>query len=183
MSQSLTSIKARLSLGAVIANLLTGASTAIQATQQLDHIVRLTSGTTINKADRVWASPARTLTGATSETLDLYDMGSVDIGAGAGNDAVGAAWLLAELVGLIIINSTDSAGDLTIGAEGSGAAFNSIFGGSDTASIGPIPPGGALELINPANPAWLVADTTNHLLKIASSDDVIFSVGLLGRSA
>lgn len=185
MARSLSSFAAQASLGATLANTLTSLSSnspSASAAQLLAFKFALSNGTTANAADRVWVA-TRSLVGATSENIDLYDLGSLDIGAGAGLDALGQAWSIAELVGLMVINATTSTGTITIGGEGSGNAWNSAFGGSDSATFGPIGPGGCVFALNPVDPAWAVADSSNHLLKIASSANVTYSICLLGRSA
>lgn len=181
MTRSLSSFKAQASLGASLANSLTSGVASV--TQKLEAAYAFVTGTAAGQADRVWEDVDRTLTGATSENIDMYDLGSIDIGAGAGKDGAGQALALVEICGLLIVNDSESVGDITVGGEGSGAAWNSLFSGSDAYTLGPIPPGGFVLIVNPANPAWAVADTTNHLLKIASSDDVTYSIAILGRSA
>ena len=142
-----------------------------------------TEGTTTGKADKIWSSTARTLTGSTSENIDLYDFGGIDIGTGSGEDALGNPLTLADIVAVIIENNPTSTGNLTIGGEGSAAAWNSIFNASDTAEVGPLPPGGVFLIAARADPAFAVADTSNHLLKIASSANLTYDIYIVGRSA
>lgn len=148
----------------------------------------LSNGTGANQFDRCWYAEDRVLNSGTSENLDLYDLASFDIGAGAGKDALGLAMTNAELVGMAIVNSVDSAGDLYVGGEGSGASFQSVFHvsgtASDTAGFGPIKPGGFMSFFSPGNPAYVIADSTNHLLKFAApSGNVTYSCIFFARSA
>lgn len=144
----------------------------------------LTSGTTADKADFVWSDTGRTITSAGSESIDLYDLGSIDIGGGAGKDGLGQAVTLAEIVAIIVVNTSASAGNLIIGGEASAAAWNSPFNGSDTATAGPFPPDSFWYLYSSADPAFAVADTSNHLLKLAASGgDVTYDIAVLGRTA
>lgn len=146
----------------------------------------LTNGTGANQADVIWSDQSRTLSASATENVDVYDLGTIDIGAGAGLDALGQAVANAEVVGVVVKVDSSSGGTLLIGGEGSGAAWNSIFNGSDTATLGPIGAGGFVVLYNPVDPAFAVADTTNHLLKFAEAggaSSVTYSIGLIARSA
>lgn len=148
----------------------------------------LANGTNANQFDRCWYDDSRTINSGASENLDLYDLASFDIGAGAGKDALGQSMSNAELVGLGVWNLAASTGDLYIGGEGSGAAFQSFFhvsaSASDTAGFGPLKPGGLFLVFSPPDPAWAIADTTNHLLKFAASGgNVTYAVIFFARSA
>ena len=140
-------------------------------------------GTTTGKADKIWPSTARSLSGATSENIDVYDFGTIDIGTGAGEGPLGNPLTLAEIVAIIVENNSTSTGNLTIGGEGSAAAWNSILNASDTAELGPLPPGGFFIIGAGADPAFAVADTSNHLLKMASSATLTYDILIIGRSA
>ncbi len=141
------------------------------------------SGTTANKADRAWWSLGRALA-VGSEDFDLYDLASVDIGAGAGLDPLGQALAFAEICLLIVVNN-DADGSLRVGGKATTAAWNSPFGGSDDDAYILIPPGGFIVLACPSDPAWVVADTSNHLLKVEAitADVSDYDIILLGRSA
>jgi hypothetical protein len=142
------------------------------------------SGTGAGQADRFWQSTGRTLTSAATEDLDVYDLGSLDIsGAGAGRDALGQLWTVAEIAGILVFNRGTSAGNLLVGNNNTTAAWNSILNASDTAAI-TLPPSGILLLASTNDPAWAVADSSNHLLRFtASGGACTYDVYLLGRSA
>lgn len=143
----------------------------------------LTNGTTADKANRYLESRNRTLTSGNSETLDLYDLGTLDIGAGAGEDALGLPLAAVELVGILIRVTSTGAGKLLVGGEGTAACFNSIFNGDDDAKA-VVAAGGHFQAFNPADPAFAIADTSNHLLKLeASGGNVTFDVFLIFRDA
>jgi hypothetical protein len=186
MPRSLSNIQILATFGAVLANTIDGSDRSVQSTirRAFTPDTRLASGTGANQADRIWLDKDRTLISGGTENIDLYDLGSIDIGAGAGRDELGQAVTIAEIVALYIENLTSSTGSLIIGGEGSGATWNSPFNASDSAKLGPLPPGGILLLFAPTDPAWAVADSTNHLLKIeASGGAVTYHIGFLGRSA
>jgi hypothetical protein len=82
-----------------------------------------------------------------------------------------------------VFNRSTSAGNLLVGNNNTTAAWNSILNASDTAAI-TLPPSGILLLASTNDPAWAVADATNHLLRFtASGGAVTYDVYLLGRSA
>lgn len=153
-----------------------------------------TSGTGVNKANLVW-SDLRSIATASSEVIDLFDL-AIDAGS-AQTDGLGLAFANLALKGLCI-QIVDSAGaqittptageSLKIGGEGSTAAFQTLFHVSgtlsDTAGM-VIAPGGALMLFAPSAIGYVVADTTNHLLKIANAGaaTIYYKIWILGATA
>lgn len=182
MADALTVSAIRLALDAVFTNGLTDGQT-LSATHSFAFSDSLADGTSADQADKIWKSENRSLSGATSETIDVFDLASINIGAGAGKDCFGGSWATVEIVGLFVFNDTTSTGNLTIGADGTTACWNSIFNGDDEAAIGPIGPGGWFGIYRPDNPAFAVADSSNHLLKIASSASLTYDIWILARSA
>lgn len=166
------------SLVSTLTNSLATPSALVEATISL----AFSDGTAANKADKLWASKDRSLSGATAEDIDLYDLGSIDIGAGAGKDPLGQALALAEVAGIIVYNAATSVGTLTIGNKNATTAWNSWCNGSDTAAV-TLYPGGVFAICSPTDPAYAVADTSNHLLTMTSSDTLTYDVYVLGRSA
>lgn len=148
---------------------------------EFDASAALTDGAAANQADAYWSSRGRTLASGNDETIDLFDFGSLDIGAGAGLDPVGQAITLESVVALIVRNNSSSTGTLTVGAEGTGAAWNSPFAGDDEAAL-TLPPGATACLVSPGATGWAVADSTNHLLKIAASGGAVnYDIIVIGR--
>jgi len=183
MAEALASISAQMTLRATLSQSIDGGNQSAQCTQGFAKSWSLTTGTAVDKADRVWCDESRALSSGSSENLDLYDLASFDIGAGAGKTALGQSLALVEIVGICWVNLSTSSGSLVVGGEGSGATWNSLFAGSDTATL-TFPPGGGALFVCPYDPAWLVADSTNHLLKFAASGGAVtYSVAFLGRSA
>lgn len=144
--------------------------------------IELLSGTTINKCDRVWFDENRSLAVGT-EDLDIYDLGSEDMGAGAGKDPLGQALTFAEIVALIVVND-DADGTLKLGGKGDTTAWNSLFGGDDDAVL-VVPPLTAVAIVCRSDPGYAVADVSNHILKVeaANADVGDWSIYLVGRSA
>lgn len=147
----------------------------------------LTDGTTANKADVVWYDQARALTGTTPEDIDMYDLASLDIGAGAGKGPLGNTYANVEIVLLLVTNDSTSTGNIYVGGKNAGTAWNSFLAiagvADDTAQVGPLKPGGGFAIWNPADPAMAVADTTNHLLTITPTANATYNFYLIGRSA
>ena len=182
MADTLTAtIKA--SLTGTYTNTLTNSGGGVSFPFSKEIKLAITDGTTTGKADIVWSSTARSLSGATSEDIDMYDLGTIDIGTGAGESALGNAITFTDIVLLFVENNSTSTGNLTIGNKNTTAAWQTPFGASDTASVGPIPPGGWFMLGAGADPAFAVADTSDHLLKMTSSATLTYDIYIIGRSA
>lgn len=135
-------------------------------------------GTSANQADAFIFEIDRTLS-STSENLDMYDLAAFD----AATDIYGNAVTFAEIVAILIQCESTSTTNLLVGGLSATTAWNSIFNGDDDAKI-PVHPGGFLMLVAPDDPAYAVADTSNHLLKMeASGGNVTYNLAILGRSA
>ena len=185
MPRSLSTVSAQAILRATVGATADGGVITATGSHGVAQSVNFSaSGTGSGQADRFWQSTGRTLSSAATEDLDVYDLGSLDIsGAGAGRDALGQLWTVAEIAGLLVFNRSTSAGNLLVGNNNTTAAWNSILNASDTAAI-TLPPSGILLLTSTNDPAWAVADATNHLLRFtASGGAVTYDVYLLGRSA
>lgn len=121
-----------------------------------------------------------------SIVLDVFDFAGFDAGAGDGKDLLGQPMALDEVTGIIAFVRAGSDGGLTIGNDGTGATFNSIFDGRDDAVIGPIRATatmpGVFILFTPSVDGWDVADGTNHKLKFeAVAGALAFDLVILGR--
>lgn len=145
----------------------------------------LANGTGASQFNRGWQSKGRALTSGASEDIDLYDLGSLDIGAGAGEDGLGLGLTATAVVCIVVTNNTSSVGNLVFGGKNTAAAWNSPFGvggsASDTAQL-ILPPRGGVCLWAVGSPAFAVADTSNHLLTIAASGGAInYDIAVLFR--
>lgn len=138
----------------------------------------LGQGTGSGQCDRAWSEYSRALATGLEEDLDMYDLGTRDIGAGAGLDSLGQSIQIAEIVGILIYNA--GPGTLTIAPQ-SGNGWTALLGANGTHAIGS---GGFLQAYNPADPAMVVTDTTNHSLNFAASGGACtYDVHLVARSA
>lgn len=144
--------------------------------------INLTSGTGALMFNRGWQSKNRALVSAATLSVDMYDLGALDLGTGAGEDALGLALACSAVVCLCVENLSTSAGTLLVGGEGSAAAWNSIFNGVDTAKLS-LPPNSGVCIWAVGATAFPVADTSNHLLKFeASGGDCSYNITVLCRA-
>lgn len=183
MTARLESGKVEVTLSALLKNILTDAS-EVQFNMDNKVTLNLQHGTVLNQANRGNQSKSRILSAASSEVLDLYDLAALDVGGGPGKDVLGLSVANVELIGLLAYNVGDAGNDgsLIIGGEGTGAAW-ADFIQSDTATLR-IPPTGFMLIGCGKDPAWLINDVSNHLLKFAASGGAVkYNVAWLTRDA
>lgn len=147
-----------------------------------DYSQSLANGVLASRANRAWQSKNRTLSSGANEVLDLYDMGTVDIGAGAGLDGNGQAVAFEEIVGIMIVNenAVGVAGQLEIEPDATNG-WAPI--GSHTAATGGALRGqGCLVKSQVAEAGFDVTDASSHRIKLtANGGDVTYSIYLLAR--
>lgn len=170
------------SLTGIISNLLDGDETGTSNVNLGDTLIQaLTTGTSASQLDRIWSDKARAITSGTSEDIDLFDFGSIDTGAGPGNDALGLSLALLDIVAILIVNASASSGTLIVGAKGDATEWESLFTDASTVKLHP---NSFLLAGSPADSAWVVADGSNHVLKFAASGgDLNYGLHIFGRSA
>jgi hypothetical protein len=134
----------------------------------------IADGTGVNQANRAFFD-TRTLSGTTSENISMFSiLGSPD--------NVGQTYAITRVYALIIENKNLVAGNfILVGGEGSSAAWKSPFNGSATEKL-KVEPGGVLILLAPSAAGYVVANTTNHLLKIdcPGATAVDYNIGVVG---
>lgn len=140
-------------------------------------VLRITDGTTANKADILYAAQRAVTTGA-NDDIDL---------AGVLTNAFGETITAAELVAILVINEpvTGAANTtaLTIGAGSN--PFVGFLGGT-TPTIGPLRPGAAFMLFaGDAAGIGTVTAGTGDILRItnASGATANYQIAILARSA
>lgn len=179
--RSLTSPKLNLKISAVVTNTLSDASTVTVSQPNLAYSKTLTSGVSDSQANRGWQSLNRTIVAAHQETLDLYDLAAVDIGADAGRDAVGQLVVFEEIVAIAIVNEnlSTAAGQLEIlPAASEGWA---PIGSHTVANGGALYGQGVLLKCQVAEAGFDVAGSSHRLTLRASGGDVAYSIYLLAR--
>lgn len=140
-------------------------------------LASLTTGVGANAGNQVFHD-TRTLASAATENIDMYDY------AGA-LDGLGVALTMARVKVLIIHNKSTTASDvLTVGGEGSAAAWNSPFNASDTAKM-TIRGGAHFILTAPDATGYAVVDVSNHLFKIVNdgAGSVTYDIVVIGANA
>lgn len=178
MAATLTDLMATFTLQAKLADSI-GGVTLTDLLAQLAFALTLSSGTTANCADRIMVNKGRSLTSGNNVDLDMHDFANWS----PTTDPVRNVITFAEVVAFAVVSKASSAGDLIVGGNGTAAAWQSPFAADDTFKV-TVRPGGFLFMAAPADPAYAVADTTNHLLRLAASGgNVDYDVGALGRSA
>lgn len=183
MVRSLSSMKLTLKMTASLANLLTDASTVSIAHPNLSYNPSLTSGVSANQANRAWQSKSRSLGSGATETLDLFDMAGVDIGAGAGLDGLGQAVSpFEEIMAIAIVNENaiGAAGILEI-EPGAGTGWTPI--GTHTAATGGGLRGqGMMVKSQPAEAGFEITDASSHLIKFTANGAALtYSLYILAR--
>ena len=186
MATTLSKIHCSCNIGATLTDTLEGVARSEPG--GLAASLTLTAGTTANKVDRWIQDKDRLLNTGNSwtENLDLFDLAGFD----QTTDLLGNTVTCADIVGLYVFNHANSDGDLHVGGLSATTAWNSLFienGAGTTDDVGFIlKPGGFSLFGAPTDPAYAVADTTNHLLKMlaASGANVTtYDIGVLPRSA
>lgn len=174
------------SLKGLITNVLSATKTA-RPSAAIDQkkTIDFKTGTGPNQLDFIHCDEGRVLLDTINLDIDLFDLGTLDVGAGAGLDLLGQAINLAEITVIAIVNKS-TAGELVVGGEGSAAAFKQFFNntGVPADSSITVKAGGYLLLAAPLDPAYPVTDSTNHLLRLsAAGGDQTFDILIGGRSA
>lgn len=190
MTRSLEAIQLKLSLSATNKLILTNTARSTSGQVSLLSTPTLSSGNGIQEADRCWEYSA-TIAAAASLVIDLFDLGSLDAGAGAGKDNLGQSMAFSEIVAICIMNESvsvssedDSDSDtlpcLEIIPDPS-AGWTPI-GSHTEATGGALQAGGVLYKLQIEETAFLVEDAVSHRIKLtAVGDDVDFKIFLIGR--
>ena len=115
--------------------------------------------------DRSFALEDYSLTVASGNLdIDLYDLGSIDLGAGAGEDALGLTHANAK-VHLVAIQNKEITGGGTLRIDGGVTGhWTGILPASATLDI---PQGGFL-VVQFGDIGSTVTDTTNHMLRLSA---------------
>lgn len=181
-NRTLTGIILQVDLSATVQNTLEDAKITNVKHPSLSYRPTLSSGVNDNQANRGWQSESRSLGSGATETLDMYDVAGIDIGAGAGLDGVGQAVTYEEIVAIAILNENAiaAAGQLEIEP---GAANGWTALGSHTAATGGALRGQGLFLkAQPAEAGLDVTDASNHTLKFTANGAALtYSIYILAR--
>jgi hypothetical protein len=181
-NESITNAQVRVTLNATLVNTETVASpTFIEA---LSNALNYTNGTAANQANVLTAIKGLTINSGSSQEIDLSAFSTTDAGAGTGVDPLGVANTWLELVAIVVVSESTSAGNLTVGgtATTGSETFTSIWHATGNGIV--VQPGGMFMLATPAYPAYTITPSTNYILhNSASGGNVTYDLYLIGRNA
>jgi len=148
----------------VTANNAAGAGITINKSFSQDN----KNGSSVIVPDKVLLIDKEVITSGTSLTVDVYDLGTLDVGAGAGDDNLGETHANTAVNSIIIQNDGDSAGTLRINQTVANS-WSGLLGGSNQIDL---PAGGFFALSYGATGS-AVTDASSHLIQLdAVSGDV-----------
>jgi hypothetical protein len=191
MTRSLEGIQLRLSLSMTNKVTTSGgrASTGVCALSSNPTVL---SGNGISEANRAWEYSA-TLAESASLVIDLYDLGSLDTGAGAGKDNLGQVMAIDEIVAIAIMNesvsvSTDSDSDSDtlpcLSIEPDATNGWTPIGSHTDSTGGALQSGGVLFKMQIEETAFPVVDGSSHRIKLTTTGgDIDFKILVVGRGA
>jgi len=182
MVRSLSSPAFKLSLTATLRNTLSDGTVATAPEPNCSESLVLSNGVGDNQANRGWMSENLAIASGAQETLDIYDLASTDIGAGAGRDGVGQLIVYEEIVGIVIVNENlvTAAGQLEI-LPASSEGWTPI-GTHTVATGGALPGQGVLCKFNPSENGFDIDEATSHRITMrAVGGAVTRSIYLLAR--
>jgi len=182
MTRSLQSAKMKITCSGTVRNVLTSnTSRSSSGTVTFTRDTTIVDGIAANQANRGYEYSATILSGA-NVVIDLYDLGALDLGSGAGNDILGQEMLLESVVTLIIGNSN------AIGVAGSLEIIPDPTDGWTPIGTHTVATGGALRgqgVLLKHQPSLLgfnVTDASNHRIKLtASGGNVAFTLFMFAR--
>ena len=165
-----------------VSGTLTNSSTGAADKFSLAVVEAFSNGVGANMIQRHWEDQ-RTLTTGATEDIDVYDFGTLDIGAGAGLDALGQSMALTGIKAILVRNLSTSTGDLEVGNKAATTAWQSMFVGSGDADAACVvlAPGASFLYVDPSAAGLAVADTTNHLLTMTDTGGgCVYDIHVLG---
>lgn len=190
MVRSLQSISLQVLLKAIVKNTLTDTERVSTSPISFRSVPVLEDGFLENQANRGWEYSATILSGA-NLVIDLFDLGSLDAGAGAGKDPLGQAFALDEIVCIAIMNesvsvstTSDSDSDTLpcLEIEPDASAGWTPIGSHTNATGGALQSGGVLCKMQIEETAFVVTDGVSHRIKLtANGGDVDFKIIVIGR--
>lgn len=179
--RSLQNQQVKLSITATARNVLS-TDPALQASAAINfsHNPELSSGVSEDQANRVIDYSA-TIAASGTLVIDLYDLGTLDMGAGAGLDLLGQAVIIEEIMLIMIKNkSAESGGVLQIAPDASNGW--APIGSHTVANGGALQPDGLLLKMQTDTVGFDVADASSHrIILTATGGDVDFRLVILGR--
>ncbi len=141
---------------------------------------RLDDGVSADEINRAWIDKDRALATGVSEDIDFYDLGSLDIGAGAGNDPLGQALTFEEIV-TVMITQTGGTGRLQINATNPSNPL-AWMPSLTVANGGALRNDSVFLMHRPGEDGLDITDASSHMVRFgASGGNVTYTIVLLGR--
>ena len=176
MATSLTNIQLSAAIRATLSDTIESVTRSAQGSGSAS--LSFTNGTAINQADVFYQDLGRTISSGNNEDLNLFSMAGFD----TTKDALNNVAFFENVCGMLVVNTSSSAGDLIIGNNATTAAWVGLLQ-ADTDEI-LLPADGFLCCGTRDATGWAVANTTSHLLRMtASGGNVTYDITLLGRSS
>lgn len=182
MAESITNPKISIQVGGVMANTLDDASAGSLAHPAANISPTLENGVGAGQCNRAWQTKAITIAQNAQQTISLYDFPGLDIGAGAGRDALGQLLAFEEIVCIVITN------DNVVGAAGILEVLPANSEGWTPIGTHTVATGGALRgqggivKFQTAEAGFDIDSNTNHRITLrAVSGPVTYSMFLLAR--
>jgi hypothetical protein len=181
MSNRSATSEVKLSLQSTIRNTLDNADTATATIAGTVLTGKLENGVSASQANRGWRTTSESISSGATQDIDLYDFAGFDIGAGAGNDALGLALNLEEIV-TIIIKHRSGAGRLEIMPTPLPTHPVAWLPTLTVANGGALKTGGVFMMHQPDTDAFDIQDGVSHILRLkANGGAVLFDLYILGR--
>lgn len=184
-TRSLTGTQLKLTVSSTITNTLAGGSDTATSQFQFTVTDSLSNGVQAGEATRAWQYKNQTISSGGNTVIDLYDFGSIDVGAGAGLDAVGQSMALLELVAIIIKNENENTVDYELEIEPDSTNGWTPIGthtNESSGTGGALRGGGIFLKYQPSEAGFLVTDASSHRIKLSAvGGDVDYSIWVLGR--
>jgi hypothetical protein len=181
-TRSLSGTKITTKISGTLNNLVDSSVSSQINVPNLNFSLSLANGVSANQANRSWQSINRTLAEGVQETLDLYDMAGLDIGAGEGKDGLGQDVVFEEIVVIHIFNENvvTAAGQLEV-VPASSEGWTPI-GSHTVASGGALKGQSWLTKGCPAEDAFDINEASSHRITFrAVGGSVTYSIYLLAR--
>lgn len=170
----------KLNFSSTISNTLTDNQVASAQVGAAVYSGQITNGVSAGQANRGWENLSYEISSGNSEDWDLYDMGTRDIGAGAGKDALGQSWVAEEIV-CIVIKQTGGTGRLEI-MPSSPAGALTWMPALTVANGGALRTNACLCMISTNTDAFDISDGVSHVLRLkANGGNAIFDMYILAR--
>jgi hypothetical protein len=140
-----------------------------------------TTGVSANNANRFWARTGVEITSGATVDIDLYDFAGIDIGGGAGKDALGQAMALEEICVFAIVQT---AGPGRLEIMPANPANHAPWMPVLTVALGnALKSGGLLMLAQKDEDAFDVEDGSAHMIRLgANGGAVTYAMYVVGRT-